>query len=646
MYRADIDGLRALAIVPVVLFHMFPEYLPGGFIGVDFFFVISGYLISSIIFSKIENNSFSFSDFYVRRVNRIFPALFLMLTSVLISGWFLLLPVEFAELGKHTASGAGFISNIALFSDVGYFNSAAELKPLLHLWSLGIEEQFYIFWPLILIFAWKKKYDLTKIFLILFLFSFLVNVLRVDRHTDEVFFLLHARFWELLIGCFLTYLERKRNLRDKIIQYRDWFSVVGLSLAFLGFFLLNGERKFPGAWALIPTLSTFLLIAAGPDALINRKLLSHKWLVALGLISYPLYLWHWPLLAFGQITYGESFNAFTKIILIIIAFLLAYFTYRLVEIPIREINQEFKKRLAVVLTSIVFGCGGIGLLAFFEILPPYNNSNAIRNISDAASDWDYPGRLISDKSKKGMRYRVQGTGNKEVVFIGDSNIEQYYPRVERLLERNSNFKIVFLAHGGCPPIRNIRDNRDSTDSCPTHVENSIKEALRPEVHSVVLGASWYSYFKKDTKYYIENNISKTIASQTNGFDGAMDELKNTLKILKHSNKKVYLVLNMPMGKVYDPKQMVERSFSSTPVKIHIEPLIKVEFDEKYAEVKKALIEVAMSADVIIIDPIDHLCLKDICPTATQDGKPFYKDESHFRPYYAKEHVKYLDRVFE
>lgn len=204
-YRPDIDGLRAVAVLAVVVFHVFPDWLEGGFIGVDVFFVISGFLISSIIFENLDKGTFSFSEFYARRIRRIFPALLVMLISSLIFGWFVLLPEELNQLGKHVAAGAGFVSNIVLWNEVEYFDSAADKKPLLHLWSLGIEEQFYIAWPLVVWLAWKKRLNILFLSMVAVLVSMVFNVNVVHQYPDAAFYCPLTRFWELLCGSVLAW---------------------------------------------------------------------------------------------------------------------------------------------------------------------------------------------------------------------------------------------------------------------------------------------------------------------------------------------------------------------------------------------------------------------------------------------------------
>ncbi|MBP6089098.1 MAG: acyltransferase, partial [Polaromonas sp.] len=209
-YRPDIDGLRAIAVLLVVVHHAFPKLLPSGFIGVDLFFVISGFLITTIIFQNLERGSFSFLDFYTRRIKRIFPALALVLLACLVYGWFTLLPADYKLLGKHTVAGAAFVSNFAFWNESGYFNGDSKLKPLLHLWSLGIEEQYYIVWPLIAWFAWKKQVNLLKVCLVLLIASLLANIVTVKYNAVAAFFSPATRFWELLVGSVLAYVALHR----------------------------------------------------------------------------------------------------------------------------------------------------------------------------------------------------------------------------------------------------------------------------------------------------------------------------------------------------------------------------------------------------------------------------------------------------
>jgi peptidoglycan/LPS O-acetylase OafA/YrhL len=310
-YRPDIDGLRAVAVLLVIVFHAFPKLVPGGFIGVDVFFVISGYLISKIIYVSLSSGSFNFFEFYQRRIIRIFPALIVVLVSVAVAGLTWLSPREYAALGRHIVAGAGFVSNLLLWTEVGYFDAAPDEKPLLHLWSLGVEEQFYIFWPLLMFVGWRYFRRHFLLFLFgLALASFAANAWLGMNGSAAAFYLPWFRFWELLLGGALSCWEslRATNKAESTINMSGirlsgfLSAVAGIVLIGAGAVLIQPAitSSFPGWWALLPTLGAILLISAGSGSPANRHILGSKPFVFVGKISYPLYLWHWPLLSFAS----------------------------------------------------------------------------------------------------------------------------------------------------------------------------------------------------------------------------------------------------------------------------------------------------------------------------------------------------------
>src|ERR1700756_2738819 len=299
-YRPDIDGLRAIAVGAVLAFHTFPNIFKGGFVGVDVFFVISGFLISGIIVDDIEEDRFSYFDFYKRRIRRIFPALLTVIAATLIVGWYVLLPDEFRRVGKDLAAGAGFATNFILWGEAGYFDAASDTKPLLHLWSLAIEEQFYIVWPLVLGLVWKRQRGLLLAPLSIASVSFAYNVFSIQQHhADAAFYSPLSRFWELMLGGVLAYLVRQKA--QWLSGFRGLQAAFGLLLIAISIFFLNKVAAFPGFWALVPTLGAFFVISAGGYNWIGKRILGNPIMVGVGLISYPLYLWHWPILAFAKI---------------------------------------------------------------------------------------------------------------------------------------------------------------------------------------------------------------------------------------------------------------------------------------------------------------------------------------------------------
>ena len=337
-YRADIDGLRAVAVLSVVFYHVFPNALTGGFVGVDIFFVISGFLISSILLRSLRQGVFNFSDFYVHRINRIFTALGLVLIFSYILGWFLFLPDEYQQLGKHIAASASFIQNYTLWQEAGYFDVATERKPLMHLWSLAVEEQFYLVFPLFVWVVWRARANIMLALVVLASASMWLNVSEITIEPVRTFFLPQTRIWELLAGAVLAELKLRRScghFSTSLPRVHDVASLLGAALiagAVVGF---SHAMAFPGVWALLPVLGAALLIWAGSDAWVNKYFLSLRPMVLIGMISYPLYLWHWPLLSFVRNAAGETPPWWMRVTAVTLAAVLACLTYAWVERPIR-----------------------------------------------------------------------------------------------------------------------------------------------------------------------------------------------------------------------------------------------------------------------------------------------------------------------
>lgn len=353
-YRPDIDGLRAIAVLSVIGWHAVPHWPPGGFIGVDIFFVISGFLISTIVFGSLEQGKFSLVKFYSHRIKRIFPALLVVLIASYVFGWFALLADEYKQLGKYIAGGAGFVSNFVLWNESGHIDNST--KPLMHLWTLGIEEQFYIVWPLLLSFVWKRKWSFVAITASVAAISFAFHIYIINKDYTASFYFPASRFWELMIGGLLAYIGLHKphwNERHKNAQ-----SILGFILVVLGLALLDSKLAFTGWLALLPTLGAFFIISAGSNAWLNRHVLSNKLLVWVGLISYPLYLWHWPLLSFAKIIEGEVPSANLRIAAVLIAAALAWLTYRMIERPIRFGSRGSATTISLLILMIAVGCVG------------------------------------------------------------------------------------------------------------------------------------------------------------------------------------------------------------------------------------------------------------------------------------------------
>jgi peptidoglycan/LPS O-acetylase OafA/YrhL len=356
-YRPDIDGLRFIAVVSVVIFHSFPSVLTGGFIGVDIFFVISGYLITGIIFKEQINNSFSLSHFYAKRIKRIFPALLIVLIFSLVVGWVALTADEYKQLTRHAAAGAAFINNVVSWRESGYFDNPAETKPLLHLWSLAIEEQFYLFWPLIFITLVKFRRFVFAPIAVLLAASFVYSAWKIQIDPVGDFYSPLTRFWELLAGGLLASISMTH---PKLLQkHHDFISLIGVASITIGFFLIDKKSAFPGTLALFPVVGAALLIWSR-NSIFNQKLLASPLFVSIGLISYPLYLWHWPLLSFARIFEGGTPSSAQRLALVGTSFLLAWLTYQLIEKPIRG-----KKDNQVIVTVLSAAMIAVLVTAFY-----------------------------------------------------------------------------------------------------------------------------------------------------------------------------------------------------------------------------------------------------------------------------------------
>lgn len=467
-YRADIDGLRAIAVTAVVAFHAFPTWLPGGFVGVDIFFVISGYLISGIILRALAEGRFSFADFYARRVRRIFPALIVILAAAFVVGWFTLSAGPYKSLGRQLVAATVFLSNYLLWRDTSYFNSDAELNPLLHLWSLAIEEQFYLVWPMLLLFAFRWRRGPLVMTLAIGALSFVTSILTVRLDPTTAFYAPWTRFWELLAGAALASVAADAVLSRWLatVLAARWsanlMAVTGSGLILVAVVVINPARVFPGLWALMPVVGAMLLLLAGRETLINRLVLSHPVMVGLGLISYPLYLWHWPVLSFMRITTAGSLSLTRRLLVVAASFVLAYLTYRLIERPARfGSRRRFVVPIALA-TMVVIATAGLGA----EVTEGF--SRRAYNRSDAARFVEYYQHMrrtgIADAYRAECDFMNWNTGRTELaldpsctsagrdrtfLLWGDSFAQALSLGIRQQL--TSNTALAQVATSGCRP---------------------------------------------------------------------------------------------------------------------------------------------------------------------------------------------------
>jgi peptidoglycan/LPS O-acetylase OafA/YrhL len=652
VYRPDIDGLRAIAVLAVAGFHAFPAWIPGGFVGVDVFFVISGYLISTILLTSMERGSFRFSQFYIRRIRRIFPALIVVLLGCMVAGWLVLFSFEYMALGKHVAGSAAFVSNFVLWNEVGYFDSAAETKPLLHIWSLGIEEQFYIVWPLLLYLTWKRKIGTLVFLLLLLVTTFMLNVRTVASDATADFYSPLTRFWELMAGAVLAYLTLYQSVPDWISQKikrpalqiigtltvshpaaSNIKAVIGLLLVAVAVLKVDGTKGYPGWWALLPVIGTYLMLSAGPDAWINNRVLAARALVAIGLISYPLYLWHWPLLSFIRIVDGKAPSPETAALAMFLSFALAWLTYLLVEKPIRFGKSAPIKAAALLAAMSVIGSAGYytyvrGGFAF--------RNPGVEDLVAATQDYEHAEELT-----------LGNPDAPETLLIGDSTMGQYIPRVRRLIEQHvidlDRNHIVFYLHGGCPPVPNITGvvNPD----CAEHVDKMIPAVNANVVKTVVFAALWTNHFKF-AEFYLRSDGPKMILRDSEAArQHALDNFSRLISHLVKADKRVFVILETPIGSAYAPKTMLPTGWGRLVGKLKIpkDPM-RSQMEILNAEFSKKIRQVAETAGAQVIDPMDYLCDKDVCPVFTDEHVRYF-DSDHLRASFVREHATYIDQIF-
>jgi peptidoglycan/LPS O-acetylase OafA/YrhL len=541
IYRKEIDGLRAVAVSLVVLFHAeffirSIEPLKGGFIGVDIFFVISGYLITYIIYSDVKENKFSFANFYRRRIKRLFPALSIVLLFVYTFGWFVLNTEEFKNIGLHTLGGAVFFDNIIYYFEAGYFDVSKISKPLLHLWSLGIEEQFYICFPVLLLILIKfcKNNLISTLFLFLSL-SLLVGhystfVLgEISKYREMSFYLLPSRFWELLAGAVLAIYEInyfKQSNKDSVIN--QILPAFGISLIIFSAILFDENTNHPSFLTVIPIVGTILVILFARHDDIVSNILSSRLFVTIGLISYPLYLWHWPILSYLHIVFRETPPATYRALGIVLSLVLAWLTYRFIEKPIRHGRLKNINLIILITPICVFAL--IGIVTYK--LDGISNRNLLMNkevyLNSIKTDTFYEylstnfeACLPKDLWDNAPKYhdttrcfQSQKSKYVDIALIGDSHVEHLFPGLSKAM--NDKNIVYYIQNDELPQINGKFHN------IILHI------ASDPNIKKVVIGIYWQHYirFPSTVKY----------------FEEAFIEL---IEYLNNSGKEVYIVDDVP-----------------------------------------------------------------------------------------------------
>jgi peptidoglycan/LPS O-acetylase OafA/YrhL len=606
-YRGDIDGLRAIAVFSVMLFHYFPHLITGGFVGVDIFFVISGYLISRIVILDLQKGTFSFVEFYKRRILRIFPALVLMIACNAVFAYFWYLQIEWVNLGKHQAAGALFVSNFLLLSEVSYFDTAADFKPLLHLWSLSIEEQFYIVFPFFAVFLFKKKNKVLTVLALACTLSFIYSIKILSTNPDLAFYSPLARGWELLLGVLISKLQidyqnnngfnefvfRKYFVKHAIM-FEHFFGLLGLCLILYSIVWLKDYDRFPGYYALLPTIGTGLILLS-QRALISRVVLGNSVLIWFGKISYAMYLWHWILLVNANILLANELSVWQLITLAFLTIIIAWLSTIFFENPIRY--SKNKKWSSLILIFCMLGLFILGL-NFNNIQTRISSTSTVQDETlDEIEMFQFfrkkyfscEDELLKNTSLLHKDYIrcFQSKNNRpiDIAIIGDSHAEALFAGLAENLE---NLNIVYYTRGGLPYLNNYG------------FSNIYNKVLNDKnIKTVILSAFWANFYGNDEGVHEK-------------------ELPILLKKLALAGKQVILLEDVPGFKLF-PRDCIRLNICSDTVPATHYPLFEyIPIFKRYA---------SLYPNVDFVSVRDYFCSNLEC-YLSKNGKILFRDRNH------------------
>lgn len=628
-HRPDIEGLRGIAVLSVLAVHSFPHWVKGGFIGVDIFFVLSGFLISGILFQSLEAGRFSYVEFYTRRILRIFPALCLVLFACLLFSAAYTVPGEARTIGKHIAAGAVFISNFVLWKESGYFDLSSEAKPLLHLWSLGIEEQFYIVWPVAVVLMFRFKRWAPWILCVALLSSFVCNLVFVAAKPSATFFLPVSRFWELMVGALLAYLSRYRrggpvNWLAQHLPAASWlrhrladvFAVIGLSMLVAALCLIDKSAAFPGWWALLPTWGTFALLAAGPAAAVNRRILAQPVLRFYGAISYPLYLWHWPLFSF-PVVLGIALTNEVRVMILIGSVALAALTYELIEKPIRSGRSGPHTPLVLCALLCAVGLGGLAMKQTDGFLDAYPDS--VRGVAATEFRFDYSDyrvdqcmtRLHQGPEVFSADCVERGDTSRRLVFLwGDSHAASLYPGLAELIAHDEpGHRLAQYTAAACPPL--LATPSSANKHCERTNKHILERIAAERPATVVLAGHWALY-----------------GTSPDEVGAHMSSLRDTVRHLRSLGvQRVVVFGHLPTWTIPQPSALMRqwRETGSIPERTyaHIKP-VSLSYD-------KVVAAAVAGTGAVFVSPIGLLCDAVGCQVSTNEQGVFHaltNDDCH------------------
>lgn len=634
-YKPYIDGLRAISVLAVLLFHIYPKMLPGGFIGVDVFFVISGFLITGILLKHFEKGDFTFKEFYQRRVRRLFPSLLVIKFTAILYGFFVLTNQEFKAMNASLFHNTKFTANLHFYKSINYFDVSATLKPFLHFWSLSVEEQFYLVFPLLLFILYHFKIRRIIIFRLICLIAismFASNLHLMEFNPSKAYYMAWPRGWEIMTGSILAFFLFGKD-KDYLISknLNNFIPVIGLGLIFFSLFSFSESNGYPATQALIPTIGAALVMLGGQSSFLNKTILSTSLLTYIGRISYPLYLIHWPLISFINIIKPNLFtDHYIKLIIIALSFLIAHLLYSKVEHYIRFKNFISTNALIglwIGTSAITFTLYKTSHMTYFDQILKLESFN----IDQAINDWEYPPKGAERISLENDKYYFHklGQNHNYVMFLGDSHMEEYAFYVSSLIQKHDTRGVIFATIGGAFPAPNVF--RKSSPQYSDFIDNAIKTIKQYNVKTVVISASWTSYFsQKDSSsdYFITTSEGAVNLGSPQGLDLAWSSLEEMIDLFKSNNIEVYIVLPKPQGWEYDPNSFISRDFLGN-WKIDMKNGSYNKWRESTNLIYERLESIGAKQGVGLLHPSHFLCKGDICKTH-ENLAPLYKDGGHLR----------------
>lgn len=634
-YQPHIDGLRAIAVMSVLIFHINSAWLPGGFIGVDVFFVISGFLITSIINREISNNTFSITNFYNKRVKRILPVYFTVAISSLLVGLILFFPDDLIELAKSAIASSAFISNYYFWSTSGYFSKAAELKPLLHTWSLAVEEQFYIFWPLLLLafsFIMHKAAKAITV-LVIFITALLISVFLSQSHPDFAYYSIFTRTYELLIGAVFSIYRLQLQKIPKFVNY------LAILTIFISFIFIDKSMLFPGYIAILPCISTAILLIKGHEAGQLSNLLSSKILVSIGLLSYSLYMWHWPLLAFTKYYFFDFTNLHLFVATVVI-FVVAFLSRQYIEKPVLALNWGLKKSLfnLLVVPLVIILSISLTIIMANGVKERYSDKNIALFESSLPNQSPCSRVLPSNKPKQGCVFESKERPNTKVLIWGDSHANHFYEMAKEIITLGP-YSVEIIAFPGCPSIAGVyRVNRTYSEHCFNNNSLTWQRIENREFDIVVLASNWANY-ARGANLGDRSNMTKSIKNSSRAL--YMNLEKQLLKLENIGQQTLFLDA-VPNYKI-DParchlnkyifKLSLDCDMSASSLK-----LSKKEFNSFLEKIKTRTLTVKTKS-------FDKYFCTSRC-SAMKDEKLYYTDNNHLSGFGSKRLAPYIHETIE